>query len=110
MGDSFNGEADCSARFYEVMGNFLPISKGLTELQGHSVSGAADHIFYVDGCCIVIRVDKDEMETGDAYTQISRWHVKIWRHYIIPDAPVFLLCVMGRFLAFPIVFVLILAH
>ena len=70
MEDSLDGKPDRSARFDEAMGKFLPNSRGPTELQGHSVNGAADHIFYIDGRCIVIRVD---------YTQISRWHVKIWR-------------------------------
>jgi hypothetical protein len=52
------------------MGDFLPISPGPTELPGRDVSAAVDRIFYIDGRCIIIQVNMDEMDTGDAYARL----------------------------------------
>lgn len=101
MGESFEDEEDRSVEFDKAMGDFLPCTEGASKIEGRRVKGRAARIFDAGGHRIIIREDKVEMGTGDAYTQISRSFdlacEEQGKNRIVPNAPTFLLCVMGDY-------------
>jgi hypothetical protein len=101
MGDSFDDEDDRSQAFDEAMDRFLPGVDGNRKLTGNGVNGEADRVYRVGGVARIFREDKLEMGRGDAYTQGARSFdlacEKMVVNGITPDAPVFLLSVMGEY-------------
>jgi hypothetical protein len=103
MGDSFAKEQACSKAFNDMMGAFLQGANSKTQLFGNKFNRDADHIYCINGRCMIIRGDKVKMGTaGDAYTQVTHSYdlacERMDDNGVTPDAPVFLLCVMGEYL------------
>lgn len=100
MGDAFDDKEARSASFDEAMGNFLPVVDTKRRLEGDQFNGEATRVFHANGRCVIIREDRVEMgEAGDPYTQVARAYdlacERAEINGIVPDAPVFLLCVIG---------------
>ena len=94
MGDGFENEENRSRSFDNQMDNYLPV------VRDHGAFGEASKVYRRDGRCLIIRQDKVEMESsGDAYTQVARAFdlacERMEENGIVPDSPVFLLCIMG---------------
>jgi hypothetical protein len=102
MGDAFNDEKARGMAFDKAMQNFLPVVDGTWHFEGKEVNGEASRVYRANGRCVIIRQDKVEMgSAGDAYTQVARAYdlacERMEINGITPDAPVFLLCVMGKY-------------
>lgn len=105
MGDAFASKGSRTLKFDKVVGNFLPGVKAASQIRGGKINGEPDHIIELDTMsldrhCIMIREEKAEMGSGDAYMQVSRSFdlacEDMESNRIVPDAPVFLLCIVGK--------------
>lgn len=102
MGDAFDNEKDRGKTFDRAMAGFLQgVGTGFS-LHGHEVSREVGRIYHLAQRCVIFREDKVEIGTGgDAYTQVARTYdlacEQMKENDVTPDAPVFLLCVMGDY-------------
>jgi len=101
MGDAFANEAARRNTFDVMMGGFLQSVDSRTHIVGNKSKGNTDRLFRINGRCMIIWEDKVEMgHTGDPYMQVARSYdlacEKMNENGVTPDAPVFLLCVVGE--------------
>jgi len=102
MGDAFSDDKARSLIFDEALGNFLPCVEGSRRLEGNQLNTEAGRVYRMNGRCVIIREDRVEMGVaGDPYTKVARTYdlacERMEINGITPDAPVFLLCVMGEY-------------
>jgi hypothetical protein len=101
MGNPFDNEEDRSQAFDQAVGDLLQGVDGSRSMQGNKVNGTGDRVYRVGRRCLILREDKVEMGgAGDAYMQVSRLYdlacEQMATNGIVPNAPVFLLCVVGE--------------
>lgn len=100
MGDRFRYEKDRGVAFDEIMRDFLLAMKSSQHLYGNNCDADLDRVYRLNGRLAIIREDKAEMgSAGDAYPQVARSYdlacEDMERNQVTPDAPVFLLSVIG---------------
>jgi hypothetical protein len=112
MGDGFTKEAARSKAFDDMMMGFLRGVDSGTNIAGNKSKGDTGRLYCVNGRCVIIREDKFEMgQSGDPYIQAPRSYdlacEQMDENGVTPDAPVFLLCVMGEYFCFCLLPILI---